>query len=98
MCPPLYYGADGDHADMPFTVMMPTVEQIEALLEKSIQRFAESGAPAGIALRHFAPAQVKMVEDLAARWNASDSRMKVLGLAMNTGKDIPMKPGLCRHV
>ncbi|MEZ5478674.1 MAG: creatininase family protein [Thiolinea sp.] len=93
VCPPLYYGADGDHADMPFTVMMPTVEQIEALLEKSIQRFAESGVRLLVLLSgHFAPAQVKMVEDLAARWNASDSRMKVLGLAMNMGKDIPMKP------
>ncbi len=93
VCPPLYYGTDGDHAEMPFTIMMPSPEQIEALVLKSLERFEAFGVRLVVLLSgHFAPVQVEMVKQLAARWNQRDSSLKVLGLAMNMGQEVPMKP------
>lgn len=93
VCPTLYYGTDGDHAEMPFTIMMPSHTEIESLIQKSLSRWAEHGVKLVVLLSgHFAPAQVAMVEELAERWNQSGSDMKVLGLAMNMGQGIPMKP------
>jgi creatinine amidohydrolase len=93
VCPPLYYGTDGDHAEMPFTIMMPSPHEIESLVLKSLERFESFGVKLVVLLSgHFAPLQVDMVRQLAERWNQRDSAMKVLGLAMNMGEGIPMKP------
>lgn len=96
VCPVLYFGTGGDHGEMPFTVMMPGPTEIEGLLRLSFQRFAASGVRLMVLLSgHFADEQIAMIQRLAAEWNAGESAMTVLALAMNMGKEDPrvsMKP------
>lgn len=93
VCPPLYYGCDGDHGEMDFTIMLPDRTEIEPLIRKSIERFNDFGVKVLVLLSgHFADDQVAMVKDLAAKWNAKGESMRVVGLAMNMGQNIPMKP------
>jgi creatinine amidohydrolase len=93
VCPPLYYGTGGDHAAMPFTVMMPQTTEIEALLVHTLKSWQLEGVRLTVLMSgHFANEQVALVRDIAEHWNARQTGMQVLGLAMNMGQGIPMKP------
>lgn len=93
VCPPLYYGTGGDHAELPFTIMMPQAEQIEGCLDVTLQRLKSFGARVVVLLSgHFADEQVAMVKTMAARWSETPSKFQVLGLAMNMAKDQIYKP------
>lgn len=93
VCPPLYYGTGGDHSDMPFTVMLDDDKAIRTLIEHSLHGWMRNGAKLTVLLSgHFANEQVAMVKDIAEQWNAQGHSMQVLGLAMNMGENIPMKP------
>lgn len=94
VCPTFFYGTGGDHGEMDFTVMMSSRDEIELLLWRTLQMWARNGARRAILFSgHFAPEQIQMVKDLAQRWNdQGDSGMDVLGLSMNMGENIPMKP------
>lgn len=93
VCPPLYYGTGGDHGDMPFTVMMHSPAEIEALLDKTLQVWMHNGAKLAVLFSgHFADEQIAMVRGIEQRWNAQNLPMKVLGLTMNMGENIAMQP------
>jgi creatinine amidohydrolase len=93
VCPPLFYGTGGDHGEMPFTVMMLSAKEIETLINKTLQVWMASGVRLAVLLSgHFAPEQLDMVKEIEQHWNAQNLPMKVLGLAMNMGQNISMKP------
>ncbi|ANG61591.1 hypothetical protein A8C75_03270 [Marinobacterium aestuarii] len=93
VCPPLYYGTGGGHGDYPFTIMMQGEAEIAALLRYSLVRLRDFGMQLAVLFSgHFAPEQIRMIENIAAQWNDEGHSMQVLALAMNMGEDIPIEP------
>ncbi len=91
--PTLYYGTGGGHASFPWSIIMPSGAEITALLAYSLARLDELGVGLAVMFTgHFAPDQVAVVEDAAARWNAGGHRMKALGLAVNGATGLAIAP------
>lgn len=82
--PVLYYGTGGGHGQFPWTVMMPTGTEIEAILTFTLRRLSDlSVAQAVLFSGHFADEQLAMIDRLAATWNAKGRMPHVRALAVN---------------
>ena len=91
--PTLYYGTGGSHGSFPWSIIMPSGSQIEALLAYSLARLDELGVELAVMFTgHFAPEQVAIVEGVAERWNAAGHRMRALGLAVNGPTGLAIEP------
>jgi creatinine amidohydrolase len=90
--PVLYFGTGGGHGAFPWTVMMPTGIEIEAILRFTLQRLSEMGVAEVVLFSgHFADEQLAMIDELSAEWNLWESAPKLRALAVNRG-EIPGFP------
>lgn len=91
--PTLYYGTGGSHGSFPWSIILPSGTQIEAVLEYSLARLDELGVGLAVMFTgHFAPEQVAVVEGVARRWNEAGHRMAALGLAVNGPTGLAIGP------
>ncbi|MEI9404808.1 creatininase family protein [Mesorhizobium argentiipisi] len=82
--PALYYGAGGDHAEFPWTVMMPDEAAIRPLLVHTLHRLGQLGVGTVVLFSgHFANEQLAMIDGIASEWNAASGAPKVVALAVN---------------
>jgi creatinine amidohydrolase len=82
--PVLYYGTGGGHGAFPWTVMMPSATEIEALVSFTLRRLSDLGvAEVVLFTGHFADEQLVMVDRIAANWNAGGLGPKVRAFAVN---------------
>lgn len=82
--PALYHGTGGGHGDFPWTVMMPTASEIEAMIRRSLHRLSALGlADVVLFSGHFSDEQLAMIDRIAADWNARDRAPRVRALAVN---------------
>lgn len=82
--PALYYGTGGDHGRFPWTVMMPTTTEIEALLTFTLCRLSDLGvAEAVLFSGHFADEQLAMIDRITDSWNATGAPPHVRALSVN---------------
>jgi creatinine amidohydrolase len=82
--PVLYYGTGGGHGAFPWTVMMPSGAEIEALLRFTLRRLSELGvADAVLFSGHFADEQLAMLDQLAADWNSRGDAPRLRSLSVN---------------
>ena len=90
--PVLYYGTGGGHGQFPWTVMLPTATEIEAILLFTLRRLADLGvAEAVLFTGHFADDQLAMIDRLATTWTAAGRSPRVRALSVNRA-DIPGFP------
>ena len=90
--PVLYYGTGGGHGQFPWTVMMPTATEIEAILTFTLRRLSDLGvAKAVLFAGHFADEQLAMINRIEADWNAPGRVPQVRALSVNQA-DIPDFP------
>ncbi len=91
--PTLYYGTGGSHRSFPWSMMMPSGTEIEALLAYSLERLDEMGVELAVMFTgHFAPEQVAVVTQAAERWNGRDRRMRALGLSVDGATGLAIAP------
>jgi creatinine amidohydrolase len=82
--PVLYYGTGGGHGAFPWTVMMPTGDEIDALLRFTLRRLSALGvAEAVLFSGHFADEQLVMIDQLAADWNSQGHPPLLRAMAVN---------------
>jgi creatinine amidohydrolase len=89
--PTLYFGTGGGHVSYPWTVMVPEADDIRSLLDLALSRLSTFGVRCAVLFSgHFAPEQLEMIDDVAARWNDQGSAMSVVarGINMVEGADI----------
>jgi creatinine amidohydrolase len=90
--PTLYYGVVGGHTAYPWTMMATSGAPLVDLLEQALRRLEDFGVRVGVLFTgHFAGEQLALIDDVAARWNAGTSPLKVLALAVNRS-DAPVAP------
>lgn len=90
--PVLYYGTGGGHGLFPWTVMLPTATEIEAMLTFTLRRLSDLGvAEAMLFSGHFADEQLTLIDRVAADWNALGQKTQVRALSVNQA-DIPGFP------
>jgi creatinine amidohydrolase len=91
--PPLYYGTGGDHSAYPWTVMMPTGREIEAIIQHTIRRLAELGVKCCVIFSgHFAGEQLDMIDRIAEGWNAAGLPPRIVATAVNRCPSSGMPP------
>jgi creatinine amidohydrolase len=82
--PTLYYGTGGGHTTYPWTIMAATAGPLTELLETSLRRMAQFGVAVAVLFTgHFADEQLAMIDELAGRWNAGGSPLRVLALSVS---------------
>ena len=82
--PVLYYGTGGGHGHFPWTVMMPTATEIEALLTFTLRRLSSLGVTEAVLFTgHFADEQLAMIAHIAADWNATGQTPRVRALSVH---------------
>lgn len=82
--PTLYYGVGGGHTDYPWTIMAASATPVQELIEQSLSRLRDFGVRAvALFTGHFADEQLAMIDQVAARWNASNPDLRVAALAVN---------------
>ncbi|MGI3786084.1 MAG: creatininase family protein [Janthinobacterium lividum] len=83
--PTLYVGVGGGHTTYPWTIMAATAAPLAELLEQTLRRLADFGVRLAVLFTgHFADEQLALVDDVAARWNASgEPAMRALALSVN---------------
>ena len=80
----LYYGTGGGHGHFPWTVMMPTATEIEALLTFTLRRLSSLGVTEAVLFTgHFADEQLAMIAHIAADWNAAGHAPQVRALSVH---------------
>jgi creatinine amidohydrolase len=91
--PPLYYGTGGGHGAYPWTIMMPTDNEIAAQLTFTLRRLAELGVKRAVLMSgHFADEQLAMIDRLAAEWDVDGTGLSVVATSMNRCPDAGMPP------
>jgi creatinine amidohydrolase len=82
--PPLFYGVGGGHTGYPWTIMASSEAPIRDLLQQSFSRLRDFGVQAAVLFTgHFSDEQLALVDDIADRWNTTNSAMRVVSLAVN---------------
>jgi creatinine amidohydrolase len=82
--PPLFYGVGGGHSAYPWTIMASSEGPIRDLLQQSFSRLRDFGVQAAVLFTgHFADEQLELIDDVADRWNTTNTAMRVLSLAVN---------------
>lgn len=67
--PTIYQGTGGEHASYPWTIMMPSHEELVGILRMIVDRLAELGVGTVVILSgHFAVEQRAMLRDLSLDW------------------------------
>lgn len=91
--PVLYYGTGGGHSAFPWTVMMPTATEIEAMLTFTMRRLSDLGvAQVVLFTGHFADEQLAMIDRIATDWNATGQSPHVRALSVNQAKITQFPP------
>ncbi len=91
--PPLWWGTGGGHAAYPWTVMMPGVDEIAAILRFTLTRLSQMGVGQVVLFTgHFAEEQLTIIRDVAAKWNAAGGAVRVLALGVNGNPGAPLPP------
>lgn len=91
--PAVYQGFGGGHGHFPWTMMMADGEGISAHLRATLARLEDFGVrTAAVFSGHFAPEQLDMLDELAATWNGSEHRLKVVATAINRCRSSPLAP------
>jgi creatinine amidohydrolase len=82
--PVLYYGTGGGHGAFPWTVMMPTGDEIEVLLRFTLRRLSQLGVAQVVLFSgHFADEQLALIDSLAADWNNQGHSPHLRSLSVN---------------
>jgi creatinine amidohydrolase len=91
--PALHYGAGGGHGAYPWTVMMKTPDELEAVLRFTLQRLHDFGVGKVLLFSgHFPDEQLAMIDRIAAEWNGPDASMRVAASAVNRIPGIEFAP------
>ncbi|HEY0240874.1 MAG TPA: creatininase family protein [Friedmanniella sp.] len=91
--PTLYVGVGGGHTTYPWTIMAATAAPLEELLTQTLRRLADFGVRLAVLFTgHFADEQLALVDEVAARWNASgDTTLRALALSVDRA-ETPLAP------
>ena len=82
--PALHYGTGGGHGHYPYTVMMESGAELEALLRRTLTRLNDFGVKKVLLFSgHFPDEQLAMIDRLAAEWNLAGTPMHALASAVN---------------
>lgn len=88
--PTSYQGTGGEHSLYPWTIMMPSGQEIAANLRATIDRLAALGVETTVILSgHFADEQRSMLSDLSQQWEQDDSSMMRLVATTLADRDTP---------
>lgn len=91
--PTLYYGTGGDHSAYPWTIMMPSSNEIEAILDLTLRRLSDLGVQRCVLFSgHFADEQIDMIDRLAESWNAGGLAPRVTATSVNQCPTAGMPP------
>jgi creatinine amidohydrolase len=82
--PVLYYGTGGGHGAFPWTVMMPTGDEIQGLLWFTLRRLSELGVAEVVLFSgHFADEQLALIGSFAVDWNGQGRNPRLRSLSVN---------------
>lgn len=88
--PTIYQGTGGEHPLYPWTIMMPSGEELAEALKITISRLAALGARTTVILSgHFADEQRSLLSDLSQRWQQNDSSTMRLVATTLADRDTP---------
>jgi creatinine amidohydrolase len=91
--PPLFFGTGGDHAEYPFTVMMPTEAELGVLLEHLLTRLEAFGVETAVLFSgHFADEQLAMIAKIASRWIVGAHTLTVVARGINMAEGTAIAP------
>ena len=93
VCPPFFFGLGGGHGAYPWTILMEKQSQIEPLLQNTLMRFQDFGLRMCLIFTgHFAADQVRMIKEIAEKWNKRNDKMKTLALSVSELPNSTLKP------
>jgi creatinine amidohydrolase len=82
--PVLHYGAGGGHGGYPWTVMLQTPDELQAMLRFTLKRLNDFGVKKALLFSgHFPDEQLAMIDGLADAWNSGSTGMRVAASAVN---------------
>jgi creatinine amidohydrolase len=91
--PAMHYGCGGGHGFYPWTVIPSDADQIGALLRFTLKRLDANGVKLAVLFSgHFAPTQLKMIDEIAESWNTDSQSLRVLATAVNRIEGLPLAP------
>ena len=91
--PVLYYGTGGGHGQFPWTVMMPSVTEIETILTFTLRRLSDLGVAEVVLFSgHFADEQLGLIDRIAVVWNAQGQGPLVRALSVNRADILGFPP------
>jgi creatinine amidohydrolase len=91
--PALHQGTGGGHTAYPWTVMMPTGDELKAVLATTLNRLQEFGFRVAVVFTgHFSHEQLALVDDVARSWNDENVGLRVLAAGVNRCPTAPVPP------
>jgi creatinine amidohydrolase len=82
--PPLHFGTGGGHGAYPWTVMLPTAEELQRMLRFTLGRLSAFGVRKVLLFSgHFPDEQLALIDGLADDWNRQGDAMRVAASAVN---------------
>jgi creatinine amidohydrolase len=82
--PALHYGTGGGHGAYPWTVMMKTPDELEAVMSFTLHRLHDFGVEKVLLFSgHFPDEQLAMIDRLAAGWSGPGASMRVAASAVS---------------
>ncbi|MBO6727791.1 MAG: creatininase family protein [Rhizobiaceae bacterium] len=91
--PPLYYGTGGGHGEFPWTVMLEDGAELEAILQKTLNRLQDMGIHRAVIFSgHFAKEQLALIDGIAERWNAANKAMSVIATSVSRAEGLSLAP------
>jgi creatinine amidohydrolase len=82
--PALFFGVGGGHTNYPWTIMAGSAAPIHEMIMQSLRRLSDFDVKTVVVFTgHFPDEQLALIDDIALRWNTSDSTMRVIPLSVN---------------
>lgn len=92
--PTVYQGTGGEHPHYPWTIMMPSGEEVAKNLKVTVDRLAALGVETTVILSgHFADEQRSMLSDLSQQWEQQgSSAMRLVATTLADREAPPIAP------